>query len=104
MKWQALVILIYALFILAGGMMGYMKAHSHMSLIMGSTAGIILVISSIGIYNTSTWGLVTAFTVTTLLTFFFGYRYYITQAIFPSGVTTILSAITLLVLSFLPRK
>lgn len=104
MKWQCFVVVIYALFILLGGVMGYVKAHSHASLLAGSATGVILLISAIGIYSTRTWGLVLAFVVTSFLTFFFGYRYYSTQVLFPSGVMTVLSSATLLILSFLPKK
>ena len=104
MKWHALVILVYALFILAGGVMRFMKAHSHLSQIVGTTAGILLLISSAGIYNSYGWALFLAFVVTALLMFFFGYRFYEKQSFFPGGLMTILSVTTLLVLSFLPRK
>jgi uncharacterized membrane protein (UPF0136 family) len=104
MKWQALVVLIYGLFILAGGIIGFVKAQSHASLWIGATASLILIVASIGIYNFYPSGLFLAFGATTLLMFFFGYRYFLKQAFFPSGMMMVLSVITLLVLSFLPRK
>lgn len=104
MKWQCIVVVVYAVFILLGGIMGYVKSHSHASLIAGSVTGVILLVSAIGIYNARTWGLILAFVVTSFLTFLFGYRYYNAQVLFPSGVMTILSAVTLLILSFLPKK
>ena len=104
MKWQALVVLIYALFIVLGGLIGYVKAHSHPSLIIGVSTGILLIISSLGIYNGALWGLILSFILTSLLIFFFGYRFYISQSFFPAGIMTIFSTITLLFLSFLPKK
>lgn len=104
MKWHGLVVAIYALFIFAGGMIGFMKAHSQISLIIGSTAAFALLISSAGIYYSQTWGFFTAFVLTTLLMFFFGYRFYLKPAFFPGGMMTLLSVATLLFLSYLPRK
>lgn len=104
MTWHALVVLIYALFIFLGGMMGFMKAHSSVSLWMGSASSLLLLLSAFGIYRSQGWGLILAFVVTTVLAFFFGFRFYTKQAFFPAGLTTLLSVGTLLLLSFLPRK
>ena len=104
MKWQSLVVLIYALFILVGGMMGFLKSHSHMSLIMGTISGLLLMAASYGIYHSSNWGLFLGFIVTALLMFFFGYRFFLNQSFFPGSLMTLLSVTTLLLLSLLPRR
>lgn len=104
MKWQALVVFIYALFILVGGLMGFIKASSYMSLVMGTIAGVALLIAAAGIYQSYGWGLVLAFIVTGLLIFFFGYRFSLKLAFFPAGLTGLVSVATFLFLSFFPRK
>lgn len=104
MKWHSLAVLIYALLVIVGGVVGYLKAQSHISLIMGMSTGLLLLVSSYAILNGQAWGLQLAFSVTTFLIFVFGYRYYLTQGFFPSGFMTLLSTVTLLFLSFLPKK
>lgn len=104
MKWHALTVLIYALLILVGGMMGFVKAHSSASLIAGTVAGLILIMTSTGIYYSHPWGLTVALAATSLLTLFFSYRYFVAQAFFPSGFTALISVVVLLLLSFLPRR
>lgn len=104
MKYHSLVVGIYAALIIIGGFIGYIKAQSHMSLIMGVGAGTLLFISAAGIYYSQGWGLLLAFLLTGLLMFFFGYRFYTTQLFLPAGLMTTLSVLSLLFLSFLPRK
>lgn len=104
MKSHALAIMIYALLIIIGGVMGFAKAHSLVSLIVGSFAGILLISSSVGIYYSHSWGLYLAFAVTSVLLLFFGYRYFGKMAFFPSGMMALLSVATLLCLWLLPRK
>lgn len=104
MKWQSLIVLIYALFVLVGGIIGFMKAHSHVSLIMGTTSGLLLMVAAFGIYHSYNWGLFLGFILTALLMFFFGYRFFLNQAFFPSGLMTMLSVVTLFFLALLPRR
>ena len=104
MKWHALTVLIYALLILAGGMMGFVKAHSNASLIVGSAAGILLLIAATSMYYSAAWGLTLALATTSLLAIFFSYRFFEKQAFFPSGFMALLSLAVLICLSFLPRK
>lgn len=104
MKYHAFTALLYAIFILAGGMIGYVKAHSTISLTMGSAAGLLLIAASVGMYYSYEWALSLASTITGVLILFFGYRYFLKLAFFPSGLMVLLSIATLLILFFLPKK
>ena len=104
MKFHAFTVAIYALLIIVGGMMGFAKAHSLISLIVGTVAGILLISSSVGIYYSHNWGLYLAYSVTGILLLFFCYRYFAKMAFFPSGMMALLSLATLLSLWLLPRK
>lgn len=104
MKWHALTTLVYALLIIVGGMIGFAKAHSYMSLIMGAGSGVILLVAAWGLYSSSGWSFFLSTIVTGLLMLFFGCRLYTTQAFFPAGMMTIFSVATLFLLLMLPKK
>jgi uncharacterized membrane protein (UPF0136 family) len=95
---QGIVTLIYALLILAGGVMGYVKASSKISLIMGVSFAVALTVSGIATLKNNHWGFLTSIGLSTLLLLFFGYRFYLTQQFFPSGMMTFLSAIVIIIL------
>ena len=79
---------LYALLLLIGGAIGYLKAGSNMSLIMGTVTAIIFAI--LGLQRGRITDYVTL-ALTTLMTLFFSYRLYSTQNFFPSGIIVLAS-------------
>ncbi len=102
MKKKASLTLIYALLILIGGIIGHIKAGSAASLIMGIVFSILLLASSIGMMYSSVIAYFSSIIISTILTFFFLYRFMLTQKMMPAGVMAIISVIVLLALIALP--
>lgn len=93
------IVLIYAIIVAAGGVMGYLKANSLASLIAGGGAGIILAGSSIAMmkdaYQAGWW---IALAVTVLLLARFGMAALKEFKMMPGGLVIIMSLIVLAVL------
>lgn len=88
---------IYAALMLAGGVMGYVKAQSKMSLIMGIISGIVI---SLGVYlikNSPRAGYAVIAGMSGLLAVSFLMRFLKTQAFMPSGMLLGLSVVMLIV-------
>lgn len=100
MKWSAFIVFIYGLFILLGGVMGYVKSHSTASLLMGGVSAIIIFIGSLAIFKGIEWGYYLSFGITTFLVLFFGYRYYLSGKLYPPGIVSLVSILVLFVLFF----
>ncbi len=103
-KSNAWIVLIYALFVLAGGLTGYMTAGSKISLYAGCISFILLGLASIGIYKAKTFGYMTALVLILILDAFFTFRYVQTLKFFPGGFMALLSLVTLIVLVYRLRK
>ena len=86
MKLNAVLFVIYGLILLAGGLVGFFKAHSLASLVMGSVAAIAMLISSFFIRKSKNSALYFALFLTLVLDGFFTFRYYKTQSFMPSGL------------------
>lgn len=95
------VVLIYGLLILVGGMIGFAKAHSAPSLIMGISFSIVIFLSAWLMFKGNKLGNTIAMVCSGLLTLFFAYRFFLTEKFMPAGLMVILS---LIVLSFLLRS
>jgi uncharacterized membrane protein (UPF0136 family) len=91
MKWQSYIFLLYGIFLLVGGVMGYAKSHSTASLIMGSLSAALVLIGSAAMLKGNEWGYYLAMGVTTFLALFFSYRFYQSGKIFPPGVMALIS-------------
>lgn len=93
------IVLIFAILIAAGGVMGYVKAGSTPSLVAGLVAGILLVGSAVammkGAYQTGWW---IALIVTILLLARFGMAAAKEFKMMPGGLVIIMSLIVLAVL------
>ncbi len=87
-----IVLSIYGILMLGGGIMGYVKAHSKPSLIMGILSGILVFI---GVYllgcNVKT-GITLVTALSAVLTVVFLLRLLKTQAFMPAGMLLLLSA------------
>lgn len=87
--------LIFGLLLIAGGVMGYLKAQSIISLCLGSIFGLIQLISALFILKKRVYAVYTAFSTTLLLDLVFFVRYWKTEAFFP-GAMSILTSLLLL--------
>ena len=77
------------LFLLVGGLMGYLKGKSTLSLALGLILGLPLSVASLR-SDGDRVALVASF----LATGFFGYRFYQTQNMFPAGYGAIAGIVT----------
>jgi uncharacterized membrane protein (UPF0136 family) len=104
MKVTAIIVFAYALILLVGGFIGYLKAGSTASLISGLTFGGALFLSAIAIAK----GKIAAQYIALLLTFFldsfFTYRFVNSLHFFPSGMMSLLSLIVLIVIALKIRR
>lgn len=98
MKTESYVSGIYALLVFLGGMIGYFTSHSLPSLIMGTAFSILMFICAYGIFKSCMYSLYGAMVLSTLLMFFFSYRFLLTTRFFPGGVMSLLSALVLVIL------
>ncbi len=94
------IVLVYAIIVIAGGVFGYLKAGSQISLIMGLCFGVLLLISAWGISRKSTFFRIFAIILALILSCFFGYRYFWTSGILPVAAMAVVSIVTTLVLLF----
>ena len=95
-----MIIIIYGLLVLAGGIIGFVKSHSEASLVAGVLAGTALIYSGVRIRkgnvlkaNPLEWSI--AFFTTGVLAIFFCYRFALSYAFMPAGLMGILSITTL---------
>ena len=100
------IILIYAVGVLIGGFIGYVKAASIFSLATGVFASLALALSAFGMMTNRIQGFYAALSVSTLLCLFFLYRLLITSKFMPAGLMCIFSAVAVisLLLGGMPKK
>jgi uncharacterized membrane protein (UPF0136 family) len=95
----AWVILIYGVLVAIGGIMGYTKAQSMVSLLAGGISGLILIGAALGMmkgfYSVSWW---IAFTVALVLLANFGMRAMSNFKMMPGGLMILLSVISIIIL------
>lgn len=77
---------IYGFFTLLGGIMGYVKSRSQISLISGCFSGMLLLSGALAALRGNAWGLTMAMTVTALLVIVFIVRWFKTRKIMPAGL------------------
>jgi uncharacterized membrane protein (UPF0136 family) len=88
------VLWVYIVLLLAGGLMGFVKAGSKISLITSSIFAVLLALCALGIFRP----FYIADVLVALLLIVFGMRFAKGRKFMPSGLMLILSAIVLLVL------
>lgn len=98
MRFNGIVVVIYALLVVIGGMIGFIKANSVPSLVMGMTFALGLLLSAVAMVKGIKNGYYAAIALTAILIAFFGYRYVITQQIMPAGFMSILSIVVIIAL------
>jgi uncharacterized membrane protein (UPF0136 family) len=90
-----IVLAVYGALVLIGGFIGFLKAGSYASLIMGAISGLLLFATSYGLHEAKEWAGQAAFVIPFILTVFFLYRFSMTHAFMPAGLMVILGFITL---------
>ena len=95
-KFSKLTSLIYGIMLILGGVMGFLKAHSNISLITGAVSGLIVLLSC-KIQSKSSYLYVSA--ISLLLAGFFSYRFAHSHAFMPAGLMLILSTTTFCIVS-----
>lgn len=103
MKAAAWITLFYGLTVIAGGLIGYLKAHSTASVVMGSICGFLLLLSALGLMGRMRAPAYLALFVTFVLDVFFTYRWIFSLKFMPSGLMSVISTIVLVILFILVR-
>jgi uncharacterized membrane protein (UPF0136 family) len=99
-----IVILLFGLLVLGGGIVGYSTAGSMASLIAGSAFALGLLVSGLGVLKRKKLGFVFAPFITVLLTAFFAYRLVLSGDFIPSGLMGVLGLVALVLYCALPAK
>ncbi|MCI0657350.1 MAG: hypothetical protein L0170_09805 [Acidobacteria bacterium] len=100
MMLAALTSLIYGSLVLAGGIMGYRKAHSRASLLSGLLSAAFLILAAILIFRGDPIGLRLATVVALLLLVFFAMRWLKGKKFMPAGLMVMSSALALALLAW----
>ena len=91
---------IYAILLILGGTMGFIKAHSLISLITGIASGVLIFILINKGKKKPKLGYDYITALSFILAMFFGYRFALHGAFMPGGLMLMLSAITFTVVGF----
>ena len=95
MSFPVLLLYIYGVLLIVGGIIGYAKAKSVISLIAGVVCGIIALL--LGYYYTWHFAPHAALLLGLLLLFIMGRRFIATRKFMPAGLVSILSLIVIIV-------
>jgi uncharacterized membrane protein (UPF0136 family) len=98
MRFPGIIVIVYSILVLMGGLIGYLFADSLPSLIAGSVFGAVLFASGLGILRKSIIAFFTALTSSGILAAFFSYRYWETAKWMPAGMMALLSGIIFVML------
>ena len=96
MQTASIIVYVYAVLVAVGGLIGYLKAKSLPSIVMGSLSFLALLAAAHGLRTGQTWGLPLALALTLFLLVFFSLRFMKTRAFMPGGLMAILSLLTFL--------
>lgn len=90
--------ILYGVLAIVGGIIGYRKAGSKISLFSGVISGLLLIISGLVVLQGKTWGLTLGATVVGILVIVFAFRLVKTRKIMPAGLMTVLGLLVLLLM------
>jgi uncharacterized membrane protein (UPF0136 family) len=99
MKKTGSLVLMYALLVFAGGLIGHLKTQSLPSLISGTIFGILLIISSWAMIKRKRWGQWVSLLLAFVLDAFFTWRFAKTLKFFPSGLMSLISLAMVIILA-----
>ena len=88
---------VYGIFSLVGGIIGYQKSKSQVSLVSGAISGILLLVTSYCIAQNLAWALILATIISLLLVIVFIIRLRKTGKFMPAGLMVALGIINLIV-------
>lgn len=104
MKVTATIVFVYGLLIGLGGVMGYVKGASQVSLFLGISFGIPLIVCAYLISRAQLVAQSIALILTFLLDAIFTYRFAKTLNFFPAGLFSLLSLAVLIVIALKIRR
>lgn len=91
MNFKTVATCVYGIMVGVGGMIGFVKAGSVASLVMGSLFALLLLACAFAMYKQSVLAHFLSGILASLLACFFAYRFMLTYAFMPSGLMLILS-------------
>jgi uncharacterized membrane protein (UPF0136 family) len=94
------LICLYALLVAVGGIVGYAKARSRVSLMSGVGSGVALAIAAYASWQTPSVGLGLATAIAALLLVVFAIRFRKTRSLMPAGLMTGLSLLATIVFAW----
>ena len=89
--------IVFGILTIAGGIVGYVKAGSVVSIIAGSISGILLLVAAWLMPDRQAAGLIVALIVSVLLAGQFVPKFFSTHKVMPAGLMSVLSAIGIIV-------
>jgi len=98
MQTTAMIVWIYGVLVLVGGVMGWVKAKSKPSLVSGLIFGVLLILEGYRIWQGIAVGVTQACVTTGLLAVVMGARFIATRKFMPAGLLTLLSLAVLITL------
>lgn len=98
MNFASAMAIAYGIIALIGGILGYVKAKSQISLISGSSSGALLILGGIAQAFGQNWGLPLSIIITVLLVIVFTSRLIKTGKFMPAGLMTLLGIAALVVM------
>lgn len=104
MKITGIIVLLYALLILVGGIFGHQEKGSIASLVSGLVFGILLLGTALATFKKKIWGEFSALILIFILDGFFTYRFIKTQSFLPAGLLSLISLGVLLLLALIIKK
>ncbi|MBM3207084.1 MAG: hypothetical protein FJZ57_00530 [Chlamydiae bacterium] len=99
MKKTGTLVLMYALLVFAGGLIGHFKSQSLPSLISGTIFGTLLIFSSWAMINKKRWGQWASLFLSFVLDAFFTWRFAKTLKFFPAGLMSLISLAMVIILA-----
>ncbi len=100
----AWISIIFGLLVLGGGIMGFVKAHSMPSIIMGIVSDLLFNVAALACFRNQRWGAVLSLALAALLALFFLVRFLSSHKWMPAGIMFLLSLSVLALLIFLYLK
>ena len=104
MKKTASLVFLYAVFVLTGGIIGYVCSKSTASLSSGVLFGILLLVSSFFMFKKKSFGYWMAISLSILLQGFFTWRFAKTLHFFPAGFMSFVSLAMIIIIALKIRS
>ena len=95
---QLIATVLYGLLVIGGGLLGYLKSNSTISLISGGISGLLLLILGIAIYLGNQWAAIVAAIIISLLIIIFIVRWLKTKKFMPAIPTIFFGIVSLIII------